>query len=318
MPSTNCAGGVPACAEQALLSGTSAQTILPLRPAFSISYSFKRTQISRYVDLVFLYAALTFILGLLAGFAVNLVATRLAAQKPMFGPLGCTRSPHRISFMQAMPLVGYVLQGGKCKQCGRKLPAAFPLTEALTAFLVTGLFLVEGFGLPFLFHSAYVVILMLVLVIDWKHRDIYFSIIILGALLAFVGLLLLPGMSIVNGLTGAAVAGGFFLLAYLMARMIFPRIEEPLGFGDVLLALMMGLMLGFPNIVGALLIGPLIAGAAAILLLVSKRSKMGDFMPYGVALCAATILFILYPQPFADALHLPTLTYLVDNIFSFR
>ena len=66
----------------------------------------------------------------------------------------------------------------------------------------------------------------------------------------------------------AAVAGGFFLLAYILAKLIFPRIQEPLGAGDVFLALMMGLMLGFPNIVGALLIGPLIAGAAAILLLV--------------------------------------------------
>jgi hypothetical protein len=73
-------------------------------------------------------------------------------------------------------------------------------------------------------------------------------------------------------------------------------------------------MLGFPNIVGALLIGPLIAGAAAILLLVSQRSKMGDFMPYGVALCAAAILFIVYPGPFADALHLPALAQMVSGL----
>jgi leader peptidase (prepilin peptidase)/N-methyltransferase len=156
---------------------------------------------------------------------------------------------------------------------------------------------------------------MLVLVIDWKHRDIYFSIIAFGSLIALVGLFVLPGMDLVSGLVGAGVAGGFFLLAYLLARLIFPHIEEPLGLGDVLLALMMGLMLGFPNVVGALLIGPLIAGAAALLLLVSKKSKIGDFMPYGVALCAATILFIVYPRPFAEALQLPVLTYLVSNIF---
>ena len=117
-------------------------------------------------------------------------------------------------------------------------------------------------------------------------------------------------------LIAAAVAGGFFLLAYLLAKLIFPRIEEPLGAGDVLLALMMGLMLGFPYIVGALLIGPLIAGATAILLLLSKRSKMGDFMPYGVSLCAAAILFIVYPTPFADALHLPALAQMVSGLFA--
>ncbi|HVG00209.1 MAG TPA: prepilin peptidase [Chloroflexia bacterium] len=262
-----------------------------------------------------IYTAIAFVLGLFAGWGVNLVATRLAAQRPMFGPLGCTRSPHPISVSQALPVLGYLAQRGKCAQCGRKLPVAFPATELATGALVAGLCWLEGFSLPFLFHSAYVVVLMLVLVIDWKHRDIYFSIIILGSLIAVAGLFVLPGMDPVGGLVGAGVAGGFFLLAYLLARAIFPKIEEPLGLGDVLLALMMGLMLGFPNIVGALLVGPLIAGAAAILLLVSQRSKMGDFMPYGVALCAATILFIIYPTPFAEALHLPVLTYLVDGIF---
>lgn len=262
-----------------------------------------------------IYTAIVFLLGLFVGFGINLITTRLAAQKPMFGPLGCTRSPHRISLLQALPVAGYVWQGGRCVQCDRNLSAAFPLTELATGALIAGLFWLEGFGLPFLFHSAYVVILMLVLVMDWKHRDIYFSIIILGSLVALGGLVLLPGMDLVGGLVGASVAGGFFLLAYLLARLIFPKIEEPLGLGDVLLALMMGLMLGFPNVVGALLIGPLIAGAAAILLLVSKKSKIGDFMPYGVALCAATILFIVYPRPFAEALQLPVLTYLVDNIF---
>jgi leader peptidase (prepilin peptidase) / N-methyltransferase len=119
----------------------------------------------------------------------------------------------------------------------------------------------------------------------------------------------------VNALVGAVVAGGFFFLAYILARIIFPNIEEPLGTGDILLALMMGLMLGFPNIVGALLVGPLLAGAAAILLLLMRRSKMGDFMPYGVALCAATILFLVYPSPFADALHLPALTIVLSGMF---
>ena len=263
----------------------------------------------------FIYTVIALVLGLFAGWGINLAATRLAAQRPMFGPLSCTRSPHPISLSQALPVVGYLAQGGKCAQCGRNLPVSFPATEAATGLLIAGLCWLEGFGLSFLFHSAYVVVLMLVLVIDWKHRDIYFSIITLGSLIAVAGLLVLPGMDLVGGLLGAGVAGGFFLLAYLLARAIFPKIEEPLGLGDVLLALMMGLMLGFPNIVGALLIGPLIAGAAAVLLLVSKRSKMGDFMPYGVALCAATILFIIYPGPFAEALHLPVLTYLVNGFF---
>lgn len=265
--------------------------------------------------MVYLSLAPVFVLGLFIGFLVNIAATRLAAQRPLFGPLRCTRSPHRISPVQALPLVGYALQGGRCSVCRKRLPASFPLTELLAGAIVAGLYWAEGWGVSFLFHSAYVAILILVLVVDWKHRDIYFSVILGGSLLALAGLFVLPGMNVIGGLIASAVAGGFFLAAYLLARLIFPHIEEPLGLGDVLLALMMGLMLGFPNIVGALLVGPLIAGAAVALLLASRRSKIGDFIPYGVALCAATILFIVYPAPFADALQLPALVVTLDNLF---
>jgi prepilin signal peptidase PulO-like enzyme (type II secretory pathway) len=265
-------------------------------------------------NLIFVYSVIAFIVGLIAGFVINVGATRLAADKPFFGPLRCTRSPHPISILQAMPLLGYMSQGGRCSTCGKRLSFSYPLVEAATAILFVGQFLVDGWGLAYVFHALYIIFLMLVLVVDWKHRDIYLTVIAVGSLIAIGGSLLLPSVSIWGAVAAAAVAGGFFALAYILAKLIFPRIEEPLGAGDILLALMMGLMLGFPTIVGALLIGPLIAGAAAILLLVSRRSKFGDFMPYGVALCASAIIFIVYPTPFADALHLPALAQAVSGL----
>jgi prepilin signal peptidase PulO-like enzyme (type II secretory pathway) len=247
------------------------------------------------------------ILGFIAGFVVNVIATRLAANRPLLGPLHCTQSNHPLSLAQSLPVVGYLAQRGRCSTCRKRLPAAFPLVEAFMALLFLLIFLLEGFGVSFWFHCAYTAILMLVLVTDWKHRDIYLSVIVVGGLVAFAGSFFVPGVGPGYALVGAVVAGGFFLLAYLLARLIFRHIEEPLGMGDVFLALMMGLMLGFPNIVGVLVVGPLIAGVVAVLLLVTRRSSMGDFMPYGVSLCVAAILFMLNPAPLADALHLSTL-----------
>ncbi len=253
-------------------------------------------------------ALVALLIGFIVGFAINVVSTRLSANKPLLAALGCTRSDHSLSLAQALPIVGYALQGGRCSTCDKRLSISYPLVELLMGFLFAALFLLEGWGVRLLFHALYVAVLVLVLVIDWKHRDIYLSIIALGVVVALAGSALLPEVGIVSALIGAAVAGGFFLLAYLLAKLIFPRIEEPLGAGDVFLALMMGLMLGFPNVVGALLIGPLLAGAAALIMLLSRRSKIGDFMPYGVALCAAAILFLVYPGPFAEALKLPSLS----------
>jgi leader peptidase (prepilin peptidase) / N-methyltransferase len=264
------------------------------------------------LSLVFALTAAFF--GLVTGFVINVLAIRLAANKPLLGRPGCTRSAHPLNAWQALPVLGYLLQRGRCSQCGRKLSFSYPFTELATGLLFPALFLLEGWGAPFVFHCAYVAILLLVLVVDLRHRDIYLSVIAVGSLVALAGSFYLPEVGLAGALIGAVVAGGFFLVAYLFARVLFPKIEEPLGLGDVFLALMMGLMLGFPNIVGALVVGPLLAGAAVILLLVSRKRGLGDFIPYGVALCAASIIFVLYPGPFAEALRLPALVSLLSGI----
>src|SRR5262245_39070339 len=87
--------------------------------------------ISRFIMSI-VYAILALVLGLIAGFVINVVATRLAANRPFFGPLRCTRSPHPITFVQALPVLGYVLQRGKCATCSRSLSLSFPATEAAT------------------------------------------------------------------------------------------------------------------------------------------------------------------------------------------
>ena len=265
--------------------------------------------------LTFIGAIAVFFAGLVAGFVINIIATRLAANRPLLGPLHCTRSPHAITMRQAAPVVGYALQRGSCSTCGKRISLSYPLVELAMGTIWAALFAVEGPGVTFLFHALYAAFLMLVLVNDWKHRDIYVTVIAAGSVVAIAGSLLVPGATLVSALIGAAVAGGFFTLAYVLAKLIFPRIEEPLGFGDILLALLMGLMLGWPNIVGALLIGPLLAGAATVVLLVSRRRRLGDFIPYGVALCAASILFLIYPGPLAEALNLTALPVVFSGFF---
>jgi prepilin signal peptidase PulO-like enzyme (type II secretory pathway) len=265
--------------------------------------------------LTLIFAFLVFLAGVLAGFVINVVATRLAANRPLIGPLHCTRSPHAITPAQAVPVLGYALQRGRCSTCGKRISFSYPLVELAMGAIWATLFAVEGFGLTFAFHALYAAFLMLVLVNDWKHRDIYVTVIAVGSAVAIVGSFLVPGASPAGALIGAAVAGAFFALAYVLAKLIFPRIEEPLGFGDILLALLMGLILGWPNVVGALLVGPLLAGAATVVLLVSRRRKMGDFIPYGVALCAAAILFLIYPGPLSEALNLSALPAVFSGFF---
>ncbi len=255
-----------------------------------------------------------FILGLAEGFFVNLAATRLMAERPMTGRLRCTQSGHDLALWQALPLIGFIIQGGRCSVCGRRLPLSYPLIELAAGVLLALLYLADGWGLAFTFHALYAAVLLVVLVVDWRKHDIYVSVIAAGSVLGLAGSFFLPGVGPLSALVGAGTALIFFLLVYLLAKAIFRHVEEPLGAGDVLLATMMGLMLGFPNVVGALLIGPLLAGVGAVYLLATRRVGLGGFMPYGVALCAASIMFLVYPAPLAEALRLPALAYLVSNL----
>src|SRR5438105_4667360 len=109
-------------------------------------------------------AAVALLAGLFAGFLINVISTRLATNRPMLGRLHCTRSPHPLRLGQALPIAGYAWQRGRCATCKQRLSPAYPLTEAVTAALFLMLFLLEGLSVSFLFHVAYVSILMLVLV----------------------------------------------------------------------------------------------------------------------------------------------------------
>src|SRR5260370_22425020 len=97
--------------------------------------------------LIVVYSVALFVFGLMTGFVISLVASRLAADRPMIGPLRCTRAPHQITLLQALPVIGYLRQGGRCSTCGKSLNASYPLVEGAIALLFVGLFLVEGWGL---------------------------------------------------------------------------------------------------------------------------------------------------------------------------
>ena len=97
-----------------------------------------------------------------------------------------------------------------------------------------------------------------------------------------------------NGLlwavVAAAAAAALFLLLYVLALAVYRR--RALGFGDVLLAALLGAMTG-PDVARALVIGMVLAAGGGLLLVALKVRTMRDFIPYGAYLCAGTIVTLL-------------------------
>ena len=136
-------------------------------------------------------------------------------------------------------------------------------------------------------------------VIDWKHRLIFPIMLYFAGAVALIGSLvtgphpdnLMPD-GLGSSLLGAAFGGVVFYLIYWLALAIY-RIRA-LGYGDVLLAITIGLILGFPRAASALFMGSVLGDFVALVYLIVRRRKRRDFIPYGTTLCLGVVLIMMF------------------------
>ncbi|HZU05019.1 MAG TPA: A24 family peptidase [Chloroflexota bacterium] len=162
----------------------------------------------------------------------------------------------------------------------------------LLSALVVGAFLWRfGPSPKGLIYATYALILLTMLVIDYRHRWVYPALCGPGTAL---GMALAPVAtgSAGSGVLGALAAGGVGLFFYELGRLGY-RGQEPLGRGDVLLAAQIGALVGWERVGAALLTGALLMAAVAAVLLVTRRRRAGDYLPYGAGLCAGALVALL-------------------------
>ena len=156
-------------------------------------------------------------------------------------------------------------------------------------------------GGEFLSGSILLAYFGLVLVIDLEHRLILHPVSLAGAMIALGAGLWRHNVftTITGGLAGFTIMFGLYLLGGVFARLFIKRTLTPfdevaLGFGDVTLSAVIGLTLGWPGVVAALLLGVLAAGlfSSAFLLIMLARRRYVAFtpIPYGPFLVLGALL----------------------------
>jgi leader peptidase (prepilin peptidase) / N-methyltransferase len=151
-----------------------------------------------------------------------------------------------------------------------------------------------------LVRSIFALVLVQVIFFDFEHRlildRVMFPAMVLAALVGLSSLIA-PGLGLWTqawwvGIAMGLAAGALFLLLSLAGAALFKA--EALGFGDVKLALFMGLLLGWPYTFTAIFYGVLLAGVASIGVIVWRRSMKGT-IAYGPYLAAGALIMLLYP-----------------------
>ena len=160
------------------------------------------------------------------------------------------------------------------------------------AAILFGLFGLEISSFPLLvLRSVFVLVLVQVIFFDLEHRLILDRVMFPSMALALV--VSLFGHPWWAGIATGLAAGGLFLLLALAGSAIFKA--EAMGFGDVKLAVFMGLLLGPLPTVQALFYGVVLAGLVSIGIIIWRRSMKGT-IAYGPYL-AAGALIVLYQLP---------------------
>ena len=233
------------------------------------------------------------VFGLCVGSFLNVLIYRIPkGEEFVKTPSHCMTCGHNLSWYENIPLISWLLQVGKCRACGVKLSAQYPVVEALNGamWLLTGL-LYLGDWLTVGLYCVLFSMLLVLSVIDWRTFTIPNGINLVIFLLGVVRLItdLDHWVSYVIGLVSVSLV---FLLMHLATH------GNGLGMGDVKLVAGAGLLLGWSSMLLAVVIGSL---SGAIIHSVRMRRGADRKLAFGPYLAAGIWIAALGGQQIVDA-----------------
>lgn len=233
------------------------------------------------------------LLGLSAGVGINLLADALPAHRRPSRPR-CAHCGAPRPLRAWVALVSVLTAGQTCPFCARGRGGRPIVVEAASIGL--SLWLFDRYPDPLVFLPAIFVglVFLLIAVIDIEHRLILRIVVLPAAVVMVIVGSIQPGRgplkTLLGGLAGFVLLWLMYLLGVLVARWISRRrgaaLEEvAFGFGDVLLGGLIGIIVGWPGVIVAVVLGVLAAGAFSLVflavMLLRRRYTPYTPIPYG-------------------------------------
>ena len=239
-------------------------------------------------------------LGLIVGSFMTVVVARVPAKESLLRPRSrCPSCGVQIRDRDNIPVLGWLLLGGRCRSCGERISAVYPALEITTAAVIVAAFLVYENLWVATAIAGLLALMPALSVIDLRHRIIP-NAIVYPALIAF------PLFLVVAWLAGAPVdlaRMGLGFLTYGGGLLVIAFIAPGgMGMGDVKLCALIGAVLGSVGLglvavaAGAAIVIGGIAGVVALVVGKGRKAKM----PFGPAIAVGAIVAALWGQRIAD------------------
>lgn len=236
-----------------------------------------------------------FIFGTIIGSFLNVCIVRIPNRASIVFPGSqCPNCGYSIRFYDNIPLVSYILLGGRCRSCKTPISMRYFIVELLMGLLTVLVSFHFGFSLVFILCMVFTAALVVITCIDLQHQIIPDCISLPGIPLGFLCSFFLPWITWIDSLLGILIGGGV-LYAFALGYYLLKK-KEGMGGGDIKMLAMIGAFLGWQGALATLILASIAGSLIGILLIVVKGKNFKYAVPFGPFLALGAFCTLLYGE----------------------
>ncbi len=235
----------------------------------------------------------TFVLGAIVGSFLNVCIYRIPARISLVFPGSCCPvCKAEVLWYQNVPLLSWLLLGGKCAACRGPISFRYPLVELLTGLLFSLGFWRFGMATATPVYWTFLSALVVITFIDLDHQIIPDVISLPGIVLGFLFSFAIPWLSWADSLLGILLGGGS-LWAVSACYKLLTR-AEGMGMGDVKLLAMLGAFLGWKAILPVIFMSSLLGTLVGVPVMLAKGAGGKYAIPFGPFLALGGVVYLFW------------------------
>ncbi|PLR75523.1 prepilin peptidase [Bacillus sp. V3-13] len=228
-----------------------------------------------------------FTLGILLGSFFNVVGLRVPLNKSIVKPRShCPYCGHTLSWFELIPVISYLLQGGKCRSCRAPVSPLYPFVELVTGLLFVSAPLLTGWSAELFVAWSLISLVVIVFITDIKYMIIPDKVLLVFAVIFLLERVFLPLDPWWDSFLGAAAGFGLLLLITVVSK-------GGMGFGDVKLFAVLGFATGTKLVLLAFFLATLFGAVFGLIGMMAGKLEKKKPIPFGpfIGLGALTAYF---------------------------
>ena len=231
-------------------------------------------------------AGAVFCFGLAVGSFANVCIHRLPRKESVVVPGShCPACSAAVRPLDNIPVISYIVLGGKCRDCATRISPIYSVIETVTAVLLLAGFFKFGLSFDFMVYAAVAPALVIITAIDIEHQIIPDVITLPGIALGLAVGTYTIGYT--DSLLGFFVGGGLFYLLAVLSN-------GGMGGGDIKYISAAGAFLGWQKVLLVIFIGALLGSVVGVFQIAVQKKSRKSLIPFGPFLAAGTLITLFY------------------------